>query len=148
MPHFDREVKKRGVLILKIDASYKVSKHLCQWHGKRQFHALITGTTPRSTNLSHPTKGTRSMSLTWWRGCLWVMWRGPSRTHKAVAVGGGRTRERGRSVRAAIVCGRGGQGRPNAKAGQGMSYALRGGALRPLRPVTSNKEANSQVTKK
>jgi hypothetical protein len=44
MPHFDREVKKRGVLVLKIDASYKVSKHLCQWHGKRQFHALITGT--------------------------------------------------------------------------------------------------------
>ena len=25
---------------------------------------------PRSTNLSHPTKGTRSLSITWSRGCL------------------------------------------------------------------------------
>ena len=40
----DAEVKKRDCKELKWDASYKVPKHLCQYHGKPFFTALITGT--------------------------------------------------------------------------------------------------------
>jgi hypothetical protein len=36
-PHFDREVKKRGAERLHWDASYKVAKHLSQYHGHSIF---------------------------------------------------------------------------------------------------------------
>ena len=42
--HFDREVKKRGARRLSWDASYKEAKHLCRFHGKQVFRALITAT--------------------------------------------------------------------------------------------------------
>jgi hypothetical protein len=42
--HLDNKVKKRGGCRLHWDASYKEAKHLCRYHGKSIFRALITAT--------------------------------------------------------------------------------------------------------
>jgi hypothetical protein len=42
--HFSKEVKKRGAKMLSCDASYKMSKHLCQYRGEPIFRGLVTMT--------------------------------------------------------------------------------------------------------